>query len=44
MLMPAPKAVANPTSSAACELDSKATAKMGASVDSVPSMSPTSPG
>jgi hypothetical protein len=44
MLMPAPSAVARPTSSAACELDSKATAKIGASVDSVPSMSPTRPG
>jgi hypothetical protein len=44
MLIPAPSAVASPTSSAACEVDSSATAKIGASVDSVPSISPTRPG
>ena len=44
MLMPAPTAVARPTNSAACEPDRSAAAKIGASVDSVPSIRPTSPG
>ena len=44
MLIPAPSAVARPTNSAAWEPDSSAAAKIGASVDSVPSISPTSPG
>ncbi len=44
MLMPAPSAVASPTNSAACEPESSAAAKIGASVESVPSIRPTSPG
>jgi hypothetical protein len=44
MLMPAPSAVASPTNSAACAPDSSAAAKIGASVERVPSMSPTRPG
>ena len=44
MLIPAPTAVASPTNSAACEPDNSAAAKIGASVDRVPSISPTSPG
>ena len=44
MLIPAPTAVARPTNRAACEPDRSAAAKIGASVESVPSISPTSPG
>ena len=44
MLIPAPTAVARPTKRAACDPDSRAAAKIGASVDNVPSISPTRPG
>ena len=43
MLMPAPSAVASPTNNAACEPDSRAAAKIGASVESVPSIRPDQP-
>jgi hypothetical protein len=44
MLTPAPSAVARPTSSAVLELLETAAAKIGASVDTVPSIMPTSDG
>src|ERR1035441_9849051 len=44
MLIPAPTAVARPTNRAACEPESSAAAKIGARVESVPSIRPTSPG
>ena len=44
MLTPAPSAVARPTSSAVLELLETAAAKIGASVETVPSMMPTSDG
>ena len=44
MEIPAPTAVASPTNNAVCEPESSAAAKIGASVDNVPSMSPTRPG
>ena len=44
MLIPAPTAVAKPTTRAVCDPERTAAAKMGASVDSVPSIRPTSPG
>ena len=44
MLMPAPSAVARPTNRAACDPESRAAAKIGASVESVPSIRPTRPG
>ena len=44
MLTPAPSAVANPTTSAVCELLEIAAAKIGASVETVPSIIPTSAG
>jgi len=44
MLIPAPSAVARPTNSAVCEPDRYALAKIGASVETVPSISPTSAG
>ena len=40
MLIPAPSAAARPTNSAACEPARKAVAKIGASVETVPSISP----
>ena len=44
MLTPAPSAVAMPTTSAVCELLEIAAAKIGASVETVPSIIPTSAG
>ena len=44
MLMPAPTAVARPTNKAACDPERSAAAKIGASVERVPSIKPTSPG
>ncbi len=44
MLTPAPSAVEMPTTSAVCELLETAAAKIGASVETVPSIIPTSPG
>jgi hypothetical protein len=44
MLTPAPSAVARPTSSAVLELLETAAAKIGASVETVPSIMPTSDG
>ncbi len=42
MLTPAPSAVAGPTSSAVLELLRDAAAKIGASIEGVPSVIPTS--
>ena len=44
MLTPAPSAVARPTSSAVLEPLEMAAAKIGASVETVPSIMPTSDG
>jgi len=44
MLTPAPSAVEKPTSSAVCELEAMAAAKIGASEETVPSIIPTSAG
>ncbi len=44
MLTPAPSAVEKPTSSAVCELEAIAAAKIGASEETVPSIMPTSAG
>jgi len=44
MLTPAPSAVEKPTSSAVCESDAIAAAKIGASEETVPSIMPTSAG
>ena len=44
MLTPAPRAVEKPTSSAVCELEAIAAAKIGASEETVPSIMPTSAG
>ena len=44
MLTPAPAAVEKPTSSAVCELEAIAAAKIGASDETVPSIRPTRPG
>jgi hypothetical protein len=44
MLTPAPSAVESPTSSAVLELLETAAAKIGASVETVPSIMPTSDG
>ena len=44
MLTPAPSAVARPTNSAVLELLEPAAAKIGASVETVPSIMPTSDG
>ena len=44
MLTPAPRAVEKPTSSAVCELEAIAAAKIGASEETVPSIMPTRAG
>ena len=44
MLTPAPSATPSPTMNAVCELDVIAAAKIGASDEIVPSISPTRPG
>ncbi len=44
MLIPAPSAAASPTKSAACEPARNAVAKIGARVETVPSISPISAG
>ena len=44
MLTPAPSAVAKPTSSAVCESEETAAAKIGAIEETVPSIIPTSAG